>query len=178
MSNLRYLLSQKWYSTLGKVFNSVSLSKANSFCKSCLSKHVPFSRVNESPKNNKSLLINFPMNIIITPRSNKTNFHNNCNSIKSLMMTVTITYHTLLIQNITILVDQCHFRLSKLFGKFRFAVIGLSEHKIRSNVLINSIIFPDYIFCENETKNTHGGNGLYVNVHMVNIENLMIPIFF
>ena len=52
--------------------------KKKSLCQSCFRKHVPFG----SPKNNKNLKNYSHMNIIMTPRSTKTNFYNNCNSIE------------------------------------------------------------------------------------------------
>ena len=65
-----------------KDFKSISFTKKKkkkkSLCQSCFRKHVPFG----SPKNNKNLKNYSHMNIIITPRSTKTNFYNSCNSIE------------------------------------------------------------------------------------------------
>ena len=47
--------------------------------------------------------------------------------------------------------------------KFNFSIIGLCEHKIRSNSFINNISLPGYTFCYDKTKSTHGGNGFYIN---------------
>ena len=57
---------------------SISFKKFNSLCQSCFCKHVPFG----SPKNNKNLKTYSHMNITIIPRSTKTKFYNNCNSIE------------------------------------------------------------------------------------------------
>ena len=65
----------------GKDFKLISFNKFSSLCQSCFSKYVLFSHVNEFPINNKNLKIYSRINIIITPKSNKTNFYNNCNSI-------------------------------------------------------------------------------------------------
>ena len=62
----------------GKDFKSICFKKNNSLCQSCFRKHVPFG----SPKNNNNLKTYSHMNIIITPRSTKTNFYNNCNLIE------------------------------------------------------------------------------------------------
>ena len=66
----------------GKDFKLISFDKLNSLCRSYFCKHVSFSHVHGSPKNNENLKRYSPMNIIITPRSNKTNFYNNFNSIE------------------------------------------------------------------------------------------------
>ena len=55
----------------------ILIQKNNSLCQSCFCRHVPFG----SPKNNKNSKTYSHMNIIITPKSTKTNFYNNCNSI-------------------------------------------------------------------------------------------------
>ena len=47
--------------------------------------------------------------------------------------------------------------------KFNFPIIGLSEHKIRSNSFINNISQPRHTFCYDETKNTDSGTGLYID---------------
>ena len=47
--------------------------------------------------------------------------------------------------------------------KFNFPIIGLCEHKIRSDSFINNISLPGYTFCYDETKSTHGGTGFYIN---------------
>ena len=67
---------------LGKDFKLISFNKLNSLCQSCCHKHVPFTHVNGSPKNNNNLKTCSHINIIITPRSNRSNFYNNCNSIE------------------------------------------------------------------------------------------------
>ena len=54
----------------GKDFKSICFKKNNCLRQSCFRKHVPFG----SPKNNKNLKTYSHMNIIITPRSTKTNF--------------------------------------------------------------------------------------------------------
>ena len=47
--------------------------------------------------------------------------------------------------------------------KFSFPIIGLREHKIRSNSFINNIVLQGYNFCYDETKSIHGGTGFYIN---------------
>ena len=47
--------------------------------------------------------------------------------------------------------------------KFNFPIIGLCEHKIRSNSWINNISLLGYTFCFDETKSTHGSTGFYMN---------------
>ena len=47
--------------------------------------------------------------------------------------------------------------------KFNFPIIGLCEHKIRSNSWINNISLLSYTFCFDETKSTHGSTGFYMN---------------
>ena len=69
---------KKYTQLSGKDFISISFKKNNSLCQSCFHKHVPFG----SPKNNILIKTYSHMNIIITPRSTKTNFYNNYNSIE------------------------------------------------------------------------------------------------
>ena len=49
--------------------------------------------------------------------------------------------------------------------EFNFPMIGLSEHKIRSNSSISNICIslPSNTFCYDETKSTHGGIDFYIN---------------
>ena len=125
------------------------------------------------------------MNIIITPRSSKTNFYNNCNSIE--MPFDDNDHHTFInskyydINELNALNNKVNYfgilhlniaSLSKHFDslsnflsmiKFNFPIIGLCEHKIRSNSFINNISLPGYTFCYDETKSTHGGTGFYIN---------------
>ena len=58
-------------------------------------------------------------------------------------------------------IDSLYNVLSMM--KFNFPIIGLCEHKIRSNSFINNISIPGYTFCYNETKSTHGDTGFYIN---------------
>ena len=97
------------------------------------------------------------MNIIITPRSSKTNFYNNCNSIEMLFddndhhtfinskydinelnaLNNKVNYFGILHLNIASLskhIDSLSNFLS--MNKFCFPIIGLCEHKIRSNSFI------------------------------------------
>ena len=107
----------------GKDFKLTSCNKFNSLCHSCFGKYVPFSHVNGSPKSNKNSKTCFPMNIMITPRSNKTNALNN-----------KVNYFEIPHVNIASLnkhIDILSDVLSKM--KFNFPIIGLSEHKIRSS---------------------------------------------
>ena len=53
----------------GKDFKSISFKKNNSLCRSCFRKNVQFG----TSKNNKNLKTYFHINIIITPKSTKTN---------------------------------------------------------------------------------------------------------
>ena len=62
----------------GKDFKLISFKKFNSLCLSYFRKHAPFG----SPRNNKNFKTCSHMNIIITPRSTKTNFYINYNSIE------------------------------------------------------------------------------------------------
>ena len=61
-----------------KILNKLVSKKINSLCQPCFHKDVPFG----SPKNNKNLKTYSHMNITIIPRSTKTKFYNNCNSIE------------------------------------------------------------------------------------------------
>ena len=98
------------------------------------------------------------MNIIITPRSSKTNFYNNCNSIEMPFddndhhtfinskyyninelnaLNNKVNYFGILHLNIASLskhIDSLSNFLS--MNKFCFPIIGLCEHKIRSNSFI------------------------------------------
>ena len=47
--------------------------------------------------------------------------------------------------------------------KLNFPVIGLSEHKIGWNTPVNNISLRGHVFCSDETKNTHGGTGFFIN---------------
>ena len=47
--------------------------------------------------------------------------------------------------------------------KVNFPIIGLSEHKFKSNSFINNISLLGYTFCYDETKSTHGGTSFYIN---------------
>ena len=40
--------------------------------------------------------------------------------------------------------------------KLTFPIIGLSEHKIGLNTPIKNLSSPGYVFCSDETRNTHG----------------------
>ena len=165
----------------GKYFKLISFKKFNSLCQSCFRKHVPFG----SPKNNNNLKTYSHMNIIITPRSTKTNFYNNCNSIEMPFddndhhtfinskyydinelntLNNKSNYFGILHLNMTSLskhIDSLSYVLN--MTKFNFPIIGLCEHKIRSNSFIINISLPGYTFCYDETKSTHGGNGFYMN---------------
>ena len=109
------------------------------------------------------------MDIIITSRSTKTNFYNNCNSIE--MPFNDNDHHTFInskhcdinelnslnnkanyfgIHNLNIASLSKHIdSLSNVLSmmKFIFPIIGLCEHKIRSNSFINKISLPGYTFC-------------------------------
>ena len=70
--------------------------------------------------------------------------------------------------------------------KFNFPIIGLCEHKIRLNSFINNISLPDYTFCHDETKSTHGSTGFYIddkfsyvkrNDLSISLDNDLDPIF-
>ena len=100
------------------------------------------------------------MNIMITPRSTKTNFYNNCNSIEipfdgnqhhtfinskyydigeQNALNNKGNYFGILHLNITSLskhIDSISYVLSMM--KINFPIIGLCEHKIRSNSFINN----------------------------------------
>ena len=149
----------------GKDFKSICFKKKNSLCQSCFRKYVPFG----SPKNHKNVKTYSNMNIIITPRSSKTNFYNNCNSIEMPFddndhhtfinskyydinelnaLNNKVNYFGILHLNIASLskhIDSLSNVLSMM--KFIFPIIGLCEHKIRSNSFINKISLPGYIFC-------------------------------
>ena len=125
------------------------------------------------------------MNIIITPRSTKTNLYNNCNSIE--MPFDDSDDHTFInskyydINELNVLSNKenyfgiLHLNIASLskhidslsnvlsMAKFNFAIVELCEHKIRSNSFINNISLPGYTFCYDETKSTHGGTDLYIN---------------
>ena len=120
------------------------------------------------------------MNNIITPRSTKTNFYNNCNSIE--MPFDDNNHHTFInskyydINEMNVLNNKANYfgiaflskhidSLSNVLSmiKFNFAITGLCEHKIRSNYFFNNISLPSYTFCYDETKSTHGGTGFYIN---------------
>ena len=47
--------------------------------------------------------------------------------------------------------------------KLNFRIIDLSERKIELNTPINNISLPDYAFCFDETKSTHGWTGFFIN---------------
>ena len=120
------------------------------------------------------------MNNIITPRSTKTNFYNNCNSIE--MPFDDNNHHTFInskyydINEMNVLNNKANYfgiaflskhidSLSNVLSmiKFNFPITGLCEHKIRSNYFFNNISLPSYTFCYDETKSTHGGTGFYIN---------------
>ena len=145
----------------GKDFKLISFKKFNSFCQSCFRKHVPFG----SPKNNKNLKTYSHMNIIITPRSTKTPFDDNdhhtfinskyCNNNELNALNNKANYFGILHLNIASLsehIDSLSYVL--VIMKFNFPIIGLCEHKIRSNSFINNISLPSYTFCYEETKCT------------------------
>ena len=135
----------------GKDFKLISFKKISSLCQSCFHKRVPIG----SPKNNKNLKTYSHLNIIITPRSTKTNFYNNCNSIEMLFddndhhtfinskyydvnelnaLNNKANYFGILHLNIASLskhTDSLSYVLSMI--KSGFPIIGLCEHKIRSN---------------------------------------------
>ena len=125
------------------------------------------------------------MNIIITPRSTKTNLYNNCNSIEMPfddsddhtfinskyydinelnVLSNKENYFGILHLNIASLskhIDSLSDVLSMI--KFNFPIIRLCQHNIRSNSFINNSSLPGYTFCYDETKRTHGGTGFYIN---------------
>ena len=104
------------------------------------------------------------MNIVITPRSSKTNFYNNCNSIE--MPFDDNDHHTYInskyndINELNALNNEVNYfgilhlnraSLSKNIDSLSnflsimdldFSIIGLCEHKIRSNSFINNISLP------------------------------------
>ena len=120
------------------------------------------------------------MNIIITPRSNKNNFYNNCNSKE--MPFGDNDHHTFInskyynINELNVLNKANYFRIlnivsltknidsvSKSKMKFNVSVIGLSKDKIRLNSFINIIFLCGYTFSYGESKSTHGDTSFYTN---------------
>ena len=57
-------------------------NNANCYCQSCFVKNVSSSEVNESSMNDQNQSTNSLTNIIITHNSNKSDFHDSCNSIE------------------------------------------------------------------------------------------------
>ena len=47
--------------------------------------------------------------------------------------------------------------------KFSFPIIGLSEHKIKSNYFINKYPYQVKLLCYDETKSVHDGTGFSLN---------------
>ena len=113
------------------------------------------------------------MYIIIAPRSNITIFYNCCNSIELPFddndhhsfinstcyhinelnaLNNKANYFGILRLNIASLKKHIN-SLSNVLSmmKFIFLVIGLTEHKIRSNSFINNISLPGHTFCYDET---------------------------
>ena len=133
----------------GKDFKLISFKKFNSLCLSCFHKYVPF----ESPKNNKNLKAYSHMNIIITPRSTKTNFYNNCNSIK--MPFDDNDHHTF--------INSKYYNINELnalnnkgnyFGILHLNIASLSKH-IGSLSYVLSMMkfnFPIMELCEHKTR--------------------------
>ena len=134
----------------GKDFKLVSFNKFSSLCQSGFTKHVLFSHDNESPKNSGNFRTYSRTNIIITPRSNKTNFHSNYNSIempydhytflnskyyvidKLNILNNMANYFRILHLNIDSLnehIDSLSYVFSMM--KFSFPVIRLNQRKIR-----------------------------------------------
>ena len=157
----------------------------NCYCQSCFVKNIPSSEVNESPANDQNQSRNFLANIIIIPNSNKSDFYNSCNSIE---VPFDDDNHHIFIDSKYFNINEInalktkenHFGilhlnivslnkhidgLSNLISlmKLNFTIIGLSEHKIGLNTLINNISLPGYAFCFDETKSTHGGTGFFIN---------------
>ena len=125
------------------------------------------------------------MNIKMTPGSNKTTFYNKCNSIE---MHFDNNDHRTFINSKYYNINEldalnskanyfriCHLNIASLNKnidslsnvlntmKSNFPIIGLSEHKIRSNSFINKISLPGYTFCYDETNSTYGGTSFYIN---------------
>ena len=46
--------------------------------------------------------------------------------------------------------------------KFSFPIIGLGEHKIKSNSFINKYPYQVILFCYDETKSVYGGTGFFI----------------
>ena len=66
------------HTDIGKInFNLILPNNANRYCKSGFAKNVTSSEVTESPTNDQNQSRNSLTNIIITPNSNKSDFHNN-----------------------------------------------------------------------------------------------------
>ena len=162
----------------GKDIKLIGFNKFNSLYQPCFRKHVPFSHVNGSRANNKNLHNEHYNN-------SKTDFYNNCDSIEMPFddsdhhtfinskyydinelnaLNNRANYFGILHLNITFL-NKHIYSLSNVLSmmKFNFPIIGLSEHKIRSNSLINNISLPGHTFSYDETKSTHGGTGFYIN---------------
>ena len=143
----------------GRNFNLVSCNSANCYCQSCFVKNVPSSELSESPTNDENQSRNSLANIIMTTKSNKSDFYNSWNSIE-----VPFDH-----DNHHILINSKYFNINEInalktkenhFGILRlsiaslnkhvhgisnllnlmilsFSIIGLSEHKIGLNIPIN-----------------------------------------
>ena len=169
----------------GRNFNLVLRNNANCYCQSCLVKNVPLSEVNESPINYQNQWRSSLTNIIITPNSNKSDFYDSCNSIE---VPFNDDNHHIFINSKYFNINEInslkakenHFGmlhlniaslnkhiegLSNLLSlmKLDFPFIGFSWHKIGLNTPINNTPLPDYAFCFDETKSTHGGTGFFIN---------------
>ena len=128
----------------GKDFKSISFKKNNSLCQSCFCKHVPFgSQRTTKFKDIFSYGMPFDDNGHHTFINSK---HYDINELNSLNNKANyFGIHNLNIASLSKHIDSLSNVLSMM--KFIFPIIGLCEHKIRSNSFINKISLPGYTFC-------------------------------
>ena len=65
--------------------------------------------------------------------------------------------------------------------RFKFPIIGLTEHKIGKNLPVSNVNIPGYNFCFDPTKSSHAGTGFssQKNLHLKDVmmlkSSLILP---
>lgn len=141
---------------------------------------------------NKNTDTIFSDNVRLTPPESKKIFYETCNSVsspisndndddpnehfltidskyydiddfndKSTDKTSTFSLAHLNIASLNKHIDDLHSLISLL--KSPFDIIAVSEHKFGVSVATRNYRIPDYSFCYDETKSSHGGTGFYIS---------------
>ena len=168
-----------------KTFKNNKEKVDNFFCQPCINKNLPFSNINDSQFSQTDNNTNYPEFSNDTSNNINKNFFDRCNAINTPYddenhhIHINSKYYDVMEFNNLKIRDSAfgffHLNiasLSKHFDnlynlitlmKFKFPIIGLTEHKIGKNLPVSNVNIPGYNFCFDHTKSTHGGTGFFIS---------------